>query len=758
MTRIAPSPLTSPQDHYASNLQYLQDELRRIELLIHLALLKRQGRQTASPLDQFKGLVLLEEEILQLVAGPADGYGDESSSTANNSKAQMLSETLDHLESRIAQRRAASLLDGTGIFLARCSQLFGLTRFDEQCLLVCLAPEIDRKFEKLYAYLQDDVTRKKPSVDLLLSLLCETAEEKIEARSAFEPQSRLLKHRLVQVIDDSSGHASPLVSRSLKLDDRVVRFLLGSDQIDARLHGAAHLSSPRSETDPSIGSIETEESRGRLVEFLEAHLGADRQAIESIVVFFCGAYGSGKRSLANVTCRDLDIALIVGDVSKMLAAEVPFAEMIWLLGREAVLQSAALSLENFDVLLSADGKHISELNSLAESIRAFPSLTFLIGSQSWHPQGIFGEAPFIRVDFPAAGFKIRRRLWETGLNGISPVAGDVDADTLAGRFRLTPGQIRDALGAAENLARWRSPDDARVTMEDLFAACRAQTDPKLGALARKVEPKFRWDDIVLPPDQLDQLKEVCSQTRHRNTVYNEWGFDRKLSLGKGLTALFTGPPGTGKTMAAEVVANGLSLDLYKIDLSQVVSKYIGETEKQLGQIFDAAQASNAILFFDEADALFGKRSEVKDAHDRYANIEVGYLLQKMEEYEGIAILATNLRQNMDEAFVRRMRFIIEFPFPDEMYRRLIWRATFPPEAPLAGDVDFDWLARGIRLAGGNIKNIALAAAFFAAAADETIRMSHIVQAARREFQKMGRRWSEEQPAAQEISTSGSGSA
>lgn len=290
-------------------------------------------------------------------------------------------------------------------------------------------------------------------------------------------------------------------------------------------------------------------------------------------------------------------------------------------------------------------------------------------------------------------------------------------------------------------------------MVDLFAACRAQTDPKLGALARKIEPKFRWDDIVLPADQLDQLREICSQTRHRHTVYDEWGFDRKLSVGKGLTALFTGPPGTGKTMAAEVVANGLSLDLYKIDLSQVVSKYIGETEKQLRLIFDAAQASSAILFFDEADALFGKRSEVKDAHDRYANIEVGYLLQKMEEYEGIAILATNLRQNMDEAFIRRMRFIIEFPFPDEQYRRLIWRTAFPAQASLEGDVDFDWLARGIKLAGGNIKNITLAAAFFAAAEGGTIHMSHIVRAARREFQKIGRRWSEEQPEAQEVSGS-----
>jgi SpoVK/Ycf46/Vps4 family AAA+-type ATPase len=225
-------------------------------------------------------------------------------------------------------------------------------------------------------------------------------------------------------------------------------------------------------------------------------------------------------------------------------------------------------------------------------------------------------------------------------------------------------------------------------------------------------------------------------------VYGEWGFDRKLSLGKGLNVLFSGPPGTGKTMGAEVIARELGLDLYRIDLSQVVSKYIGETEKNLDRIFNAAENSNAILFFDEADALFGKRSEVRDSHDRYANIEISYLLQKMEEYQGVSMLATNLRQNLDEAFVRRLQAIIEFPFPNEEYRRKIWEGVFPAEAPLAEDVKFDLLAREVRLAGGNIKNMAVAAAFYAATDGDKIRMKHLVQAAHREHQKLARAWNE----------------
>ena len=359
------------------------------------------------------------------------------------------------------------------------------------------------------------------------------------------------------------------------------------------------------------------------------------------------------------------------------------------------------------------------------------------------------------VPFESQDFEQRRACWQESLRQEGVLLDSADLDALAGRFRMTQGDIAGAVAAASDRALWRDaarphsdapdarePRETRPTLEDLFFSARAQSRHNLGTLARKVEAKYGWKDLVLPPDQLSQLEEICRQVEHRHVVYGEWGFDRKLSLGKGLNALFAGPPGTGKTMAAEVIARELHLDLYKIDLSQVVSKYIGETEKNLDRIFREARSSYAILFFDEADALFGKRSEVKDAHDRYANIEVGYLLQKMEEYDGIAVLATNLRHHMDDAFVRRMHVIIEFPFPDEEYRRRIWDVSFPAEAPLAEDVDFGQLARVAKLAGGNIKSIALAAAFYAAADGGEIHMSHLMRAAWREHQKLGRAWSE----------------
>jgi SpoVK/Ycf46/Vps4 family AAA+-type ATPase len=293
------------------------------------------------------------------------------------------------------------------------------------------------------------------------------------------------------------------------------------------------------------------------------------------------------------------------------------------------------------------------------------------------------------------------------------------------------------------MAIWRDPVRGQVNMEDLYRACRQQASENLADLAVKVQPGYRWEDIILPRDQMEQLHEICNYSEHYHTVYDTWGFGRKLSLGKGLKVLFAGPSGTGKTMAAEVIANELKIDLYKIDLSTIVSKYIGETEKNLDKIFREGQTANAILFFDEADALFGKRSEVRDAHDRYANIETAYLLQKMDEYEGTVILATNLRKNMDDAFARRMHFSLEFPLPEEADRLRIWQHVFPSEAPLHQNVSFEFLARQFKISGGNIKNIALGAAFLAAASNQTINMEYLIKATKREYQKMGRLCTEE---------------
>jgi SpoVK/Ycf46/Vps4 family AAA+-type ATPase len=316
---------------------------------------------------------------------------------------------------------------------------------------------------------------------------------------------------------------------------------------------------------------------------------------------------------------------------------------------------------------------------------------------------------------------------------------EVDLTSLAGQFQLTTGQIRDAVLAARD---WALQSGEKVGNLTLFAAARLYSNPRLSSLARKLQPRYRWEDIVLPVDQIRLLHEIVNTVRQRPRVLDEWGVGRKLASSRGVTILFAGPPGTGKTMAAEVIADELGLDLYKIDLSTVVSKYIGETEKNLERIFNEAETSNAILFFDEADSLFGKRSEVRDSHDRYANIEISYLLQRMEAYDGVTILATNLRANLDEAFTRRLQFAVDFPFPEEADRLRIWQTLFPTEVPCTQDVDLALLARRFKLAGGNIRNIIVNAAFLAAADGGRVSMNHILHGTRRELQKMGRLVSE----------------
>jgi hypothetical protein len=360
-----------------------------------------------------------------------------------------------------------------------------------------------------------------------------------------------------------------------------------------------------------------------------------------------------------------------------------------------------------------------------------------------------GSVPAIEVPFEAPTIAERRRLWRDRLADTGLSAPDHELDSLAELFELTPGRIGEAVSAAAGAVAWRvaggeaDGGDGRA----LFLAARAQAGEVLAGLADRLKQPWGWDDIVLPEEALAQLRDICRRVIHKRRVLESWGMGRKLPLGRGVAALFAGPSGTGKTMAAAIVGRELGLDVYRIDLARVVNKYIGETEKNLSRVFDAAEQANVVLLFDEAEALFGKRSEVKDAHDRYANIEIGYLLQRMEAYPGATILATNLRHHLDEAFLRRLQVVVEFPMPAEADRLRLWRKMFPPEAPLAPDIDFDALAREVRLAGGNIRNIALAAAFAAAGEGRAIGIADLWLAAAREHRKLGRPWRREGAAA-----------
>jgi hypothetical protein len=593
-------------------------------------------------------------------------------------------------------------------------ETFGLQEFDADALLIALAPEMDLRYERLYAYLQDDVTRRRPSVDLVLNLLCATRETKLDARTRFAPEAPLLRHRLLQLTSD--GGPPALLSQLVKVDDAIVRYVLGQPSLDPRLLPFARLVPPAAAapTEPLLRAV--------------ADLaGRARAARSGLRVCLEGAPGAAARAAAQAVARSLDAPVI--EATPGLIAPAEFEGLLGLLLREARLQDALLFLEDVDAL--ADAERAPQLRALLRALREAPVVAMLSGQRSWPmPAGV------VAVPLSALDYGRRRQAWchELASRGI-PVE-DAAVEDLARGYRLSGDQIADAVATAEAQAGLHGAAPGRA---DLASAARREARPSLGPLARRVSPVAVWSDIVLPPDSLTQLRDICHHARFRHVVLDEWGFDRKLSLGKGLSALFSGPPGTGKTMAAEVIANELGFELYKIDLSSVVSKYIGETEKNLNRVFAESRDANVILLFDECDALFGKRTEVRDAHDRYANIEVAYLLQKMDEHDGLSILATNLRQNLDSAFTRRLTFTVEFPFPDEESRRRIWRAIWPAQLPRSPGLDLDFMATQFKLSGGAVKNVALSAAFLAAAdgAGE-VRIEHLLRATRRELEKSGR--------------------
>jgi SpoVK/Ycf46/Vps4 family AAA+-type ATPase len=729
---VAPTPVPpglAPTDHYSTAYAHLLDELRWLNRLLAAQALCLRRVNFYEGVKDFRGFFIADEEIDALLAA---GVFENNAAAQDEHRIGLmrnLREQAQDMREEIARRAQRSLEKNILLPLAHLVRCFQLSGFELQALLICLAPQIDARYEKLYAYLQNDITQKSPSVDLILSLLCQSLEERLRRLPYIQASATLRRCHLIESLENDVGGSAS--RHSFRADSRIVNYLLGDREVDPRLSPYLRFLPPLSWEDVVAG----EALRNRLQTLLQAILqteGGDRP-----VLYFYGRSGVGKKTIAQALCGVAGVMLAIVDLRPLLRAPETLAEKVRMILRESLLQPCALYFDHVEKLEDANGGDATLFLRLAQEIRALGWLNFL-GSEKPMPAELVGALPIWAIEIPAPDFAAQKMLWKIHLSDVIKEGKWPDLDHLTARFDLTGGQIARAVLRARQSALVSDPETAEVTLEDLFAASRVQSQPKLSALARKIEPKFLWGDLVLPDDQTLQLRELAGQVKRRRIVMGEWGFANKLSLGRGLNSLFAGPSGTGKTMAAEVMANDLGLDLYKIDLSAVISKYIGETEKNLSRVFTEAEHSNAILFFDEADALFGKRSEVRDSHDRYANIEIAYLLQKMEEYEGITILATNLRQNIDEAFTRRIRFIIDFPFPDEEYRLRIWQGVWPPQTPLESEVDLFFMARQFRLTGGSIRNIALTAAFLASGNGQIVGMKHLLLATKREFQKMGK--------------------
>ncbi len=726
-TTATPTRATTPVDGagpeaaYASPHEHVADLLARHDWLLRRELARSRPRK---PSDLLGFAAITDEEVDRLL-GQADPREGEA---ARAPEIHKFEQAAADLRRRIDSRVKQTLASGGRLPVIELAQRFALSAFEIDILVACLATEIDRRYERIYGYLHDDMSRKLPSPGLILSLCCDHPAQQLSTRSVLGPVAPLRHYRIVDVADDAG--TLPWYARPVRIDERIVSFLLGDRSVDGRI--APYVSWLDSGSDAIYLTHSQRAELAKLIELANRCRGAGR-ARQKPLVYLYGARNAGAEAMVRESARRLGVPVLTIDAELLCEPSLDFDQMVFLLFREGLLSQAALFLQNVDRALDQDPGGL-RYRALIRHVVEMGGIVFLSGERSWRwplpPEPIVLRP----VELRAGGFIEQLEAWRVQ---VGTDIADADLHQLMSRHPLPPAAISAACRLARTFADLGGAGQP-VAIGHLEEACRAQARAPASGLARRIVPKHGWEDLVLPAVQCEQLRAVCSQAKHLATVYGAWGFERKLSLGKGLNALFSGPPGTGKTMAAEVIAIDLQVEILKIDLSQIVSKYIGETEKNLRQLFDQAAAAHAILFFDEADALLGKRSEVKDAHDRYANTEVAYLLQQMEEYEGITILATNLRQNMDEAFTRRMRFIVEFPFPEEDDRLRIWEGVWPKEVPLAKDVDLQLLAQQYRLSGGSIRNIALAAAFLAAEHGQPVTMGHLLQATKRELQKMGR--------------------
>jgi len=585
--------------------------------------------------------------------------------------------------------------------LVELSIRLGLAPFEQKILLLCVAMELDPAAGDLCALAQRDERKPWPTFSLALEMFADRSWE------ALAPGGPLRRWRLIEI---TQLPGQPLTGSALRADERIVSYIKGLNYLDDRL-GPLMAAIPALDTDLPASQQAT-------VAGVIQGWARSSSLSPAPVVQLLGSDPATKLPVAADAAARLG-RLLYRLPAGLLPSQSPDLEIVARLwSRESLLLPLALYLDTDSTDVAEPGTGTP--GRAAARFLALSSGLFLLGTREAWPE-LMPTASVVDVARPTPAEQ--RATWLAAL-GVQP---EPVADRLAGQFDFDAATIR-------TIARTAAGSTPEEQLPRLWDACAATCRPRMDALAQRIESLVSWDDLVLPEAELNLLRQIADQVRHRAVVYHDWGFADRLNRGLGITALFAGPSGTGKTMAAEVLANDLRLSLYRIDLSAVVSKYIGETEKNLRRVFQAAEQGAAVLFFDEADALFGKRSEVRDSHDRYANIEVNYLLQRMESYRGVAILATNMRSALDPAFMRRLRFVLTFPFPAAAERRAIWSRVFPPRAQTAG-LDLDRLA-ALPATGGMINNIALNAAFLAARAAEPVSMPLVLQAARAEFRKL----------------------
>jgi ATPase family associated with various cellular activities (AAA) len=659
-------------------LNHLLGRMRLVEDRVR-GLVEQRRADDPAPDDPFRGLYVSDDTVDRLLSGAAPGPQP------------------DQGEHRVIEAAADEAEAAGGrLRLRRLAREGHLSDLDVELLLIALLPDLDSRFERLYGYLNDDVTRRRATVGLALEL-AGASPLSAEARGRLSASGPLLALGLVLVEDVDR----PFLTRALRVPDRVAAHLLGDDA-----------------PDPLLASVLTDVGpyAARLADELAHAIGAGTQ-----LVHLRERDEGTAMSVAVAALAALGRPSVTVDLSRVARDPDPLGLAV-IATREVLLTGGGLVAGPVESLAEASPEALRRLADTEVPV-------VLVGGTTWDPQ--WTDLTPLCAEAPVLGPLERASLWREHLGPDSAL----DPQVLAGHLALGPGQISKAVHSARARAQLNG---GSITADDLRRGVRSQNAAGLERLSRRIEPEVGWDDLVLAPSVLRALREVTARARHRDTVLTQWKMRRGGGRGRGITALFAGDSGTGKTMSAEVIAADLGLDLYTVNLATVVDKYVGETEKNLERIFVEAGGVNAVLFFDEADAIFGKRSDVRDAHDRYANIESAYLLQRLETFNGLAVLATNLRANIDDAFTRRLDAIVDFPAPTPDLRRELWRQCLAPPLPLADDVDLDFCARSFELAGGNIRSACITAAYLAADSGQPVGMPVLITAVEQEYRKLGR--------------------
>jgi SpoVK/Ycf46/Vps4 family AAA+-type ATPase len=718
-----PKGVKSSDSAYKDHLNFVEDHLKRLELRLRALIIRR--RQDMAELGGGRS------------AAVVDWIDTDPDALENDAAA---------LEKSIAAKLKSSDRKQCTMPLMDIVERFELDAFERDVLLLALAPSLDLRFGRYFGMLRDDPFKALLDVDLALGLMTDDLAERIRLRRYFAADAPLVSNNLIALDRHRLELGDSFLSLGIRLPHRVLGWLLGDGNLDETLRGFSKMIEPTVTLDQVVLKPEVRSSLLTMIqnhaEYLETikdwKLDQTISYGRGIVLLFVGPPGTGKTMTAKAIANHLGKRLLLVDPQQIFDLKRPVEDNLADLFREARLQNAIVFFDECEGILSHRQLGNPQLSLILSAIEHYDGVIILSTNQPEVLDGALDRRVLYRVGFDPPSVSLRKLIWEVHLSPNIPTTDDVNCAELAHKFEFTGGYIKNAILVALNRALMRPERPVQLTGEDLTVAARSQLRSRLAEYAERHVTPLRIEDLILPEDTDTQVREILDAARSRSIVFQEWGFDRKFSKGRGLSALFDGEPGTGKTLCAEILAAELGLTLYRIQIANVVSKYIGETEKNLTRIFKEATDGHCVLLFDEADSLFSQRTDVKSVHDKYSNMEINVLLQLMERYEGLVLLTTNLKKGIDKAFERRLSFKISFPFPERSHREKIWMHLLPDAAPVADDIEFDILASSFELSGGSIKNAVIRAAYRAAARSSPISMDDLLEAAKRECAAAGK--------------------